>query len=128
MKIKSLYNNRRPHSTLLTALSVLALTPAAMGVVLVNFKQVGDGLRWSDGLVSAGTLANPTELTLDDNLHFGFLGNSALSDVVGSTESGDVLWTANGTNDTIEIGAIPEPTSITLLGLGAVGLLARRKR
>ena len=206
MKLNSLYSNRRPFSSFLPILSALALAPASMGAVLVNFEQVGDDVRvsfdgtlgvsgisdslpsdvsgfatlildpagiivsgglserasmgggvttgsglsstdassffdagfsfgyagttifWDDSLVTGGSAASPTELTLDSSNHFYVIADADLEDVVGTASTGDVLWTANVTDDTIQIGSIPEPSSIALLGLGSIGLLARRKR
>ena len=39
-----------------------------------------------------------------------------------------LLWTHNGTGDTIHVGLVPEPSTTALLTLGALGLMARCRR
>jgi hypothetical protein len=49
----------------------------------------------------------------------------------GSTSSDDgVTWvsTGNGTSNSISITAVPEPSAFVMLSLGAIGLVARRRR
>jgi len=90
----------------------------------IDFTFSDTGTAQSDATLGSGTFA-PT------------LGS--LSDFNGETASG--LWTLtigdsvnadpkslNSYSITIETGAIPEPSSTLLLGLGGLALVARRKR
>ena len=50
------------------------------------------------------------------------------NNIVGDAANGDVYTFADPGNVYASIGAVPEPGSMTLLGIGAAALLGRRKR
>jgi len=60
-----------------------------------------------------------------------FTGAAAAADATYSTTLGDLITTGvtgNATFTAAEVSAVPEPSSLGLLALGAGGLLARRRR
>jgi hypothetical protein len=79
----------------------------------------------------AATLGAATHLVTDtfDSADFGMLAFWANSNIFGSSGTPDTA--DNGidfTNIKIELTQVPEPSSITLLMLGIVGLMIRRRR
>jgi len=79
------------------------------------------------------TTMGTTQVTADPSLDHFLLPGVSLDDV--NTEFSDIvegatLWTANNTGDTFIFSRkapIPEPSSVMLVGLGALGLLHRRR-
>jgi hypothetical protein len=69
----------------------------------------------------------PSVLTPDSTMVFE---DTDIATIFGTNlDSGPVtLFTALNGGDTIQIGLIPEPSSAALLGLGAIGVLLRRRR
>lgn len=93
-----------------------------------------DTLFWD--LASRSTDFRPPamyQLVVTPDSYYTVFGNSTLdSQRVLGMALNSVLWTANITGDTIQLrtptAAVPEPSSTTLLGLSALGLLLRRRR
>jgi len=88
----------------------------------------GFSIIWFDDAVTSLSAGNNTTVDV------GVLNDpSFILPSVGGTESYDDVFLGadpvRAANDfSIKIGAIPEPTSSSLLGLGAIALLVRRKR
>ena len=69
-------------------------------------------------------ISNP--LDIDGNLSTIFTDVDEGNDVFGLPGGFGGALTVNGT--TINITAVPEPSSLSLLALGALGLISRRRR
>ena len=93
----------------------------------------GVSLLYAESDITAGSVGDVSEITVDPSDSFFVLEGTTLSSVLGaSLAAGDTLWTATNTNDTIVLSTsppvlVPEPSSVILCFLAGIGLL-RRKR
>lgn len=96
-----------------------------------GFGYVNSNLFWGLEHITGGSVGAVSELTATGgNATFTLPGQSLASLNADGIAQNTVLWTANTTGDTIVFsggGAVPEPSSLLLCGLSALGLLLRRR-
>jgi hypothetical protein len=112
----------------------LALFPQQTGTTLVGsaafewhdvlITKSGSNVTWTvDGiLIATVPVADDTVLT-GNNIFFGHSDTNGTS----STDPNDVALLFS-LIDNVVVSVVPEPTSMTLVGVGALGLLRRRRR
>jgi hypothetical protein len=68
--------------------------------------------------------------TMDELFGLGYLNNpiQANAQTVGSPGSYSSVGSVNDLSSLFVAGAVPEPTSLGLIAVGSLGLLARRRR
>ena len=96
----------------------------------------GESIDVNEGSILTGFLEDGNEISFDLLLAEFFVNDAGVTttspffnqdhDLFGGERFGSTL-TANGTSINI-IAAVPEPSSLTLLALGALGLISRRRR
>ena len=90
----------------------------------VDILRIGQGMSIDEFETSA------YDSTIDSNKTIGGLGidlsDFGIAEGAGITEA--TFTSANESDPTLIAGIIPEPTTMALLGLGAVGVLRRRRR
>ena len=87
----------------------------------------GRNLYWDDAFGAAPGVVTPTGQAT--------INNQTVSSVFGTNLDGGAvaLWTLTATGDTISVGlgssggAVPEPSTVAILGFGALGLVVRRR-
>jgi hypothetical protein len=112
----------------------LALYPQQSGTTLVgsagwawhevSILKLGNTVTWSvDGLLIATVNASDDTATTGDNILLMYSDTNATS----STDPEDVNLLF-GLYDNVQVTLVPEPSSLALVGLGALALLLRRRK
>ncbi|HYE20830.1 MAG TPA: PEP-CTERM sorting domain-containing protein [Tepidisphaeraceae bacterium] len=115
-----------------TLTSTGTLTPAngLAGTFTLTGTYVGGSLTLT-GTLSSPSLTNPLTVTGTDTSvlagdYFGV--RTALNAQLGSSQAGPLTTSQDIRYDNFAVGAVPEPGTLAVLGLGATALLARRRR
>jgi len=115
-----IYNEGIAEITSLAADNVVASPGVAIGFSGAAFFVGGV----ADGMAPASSIFSFSPLV--DNLTFA---NVTLADIGADSFDNTLAWTSSaGGVNTVSFTTIPEPSSSALLGLGALGLIVRRRR
>ena len=96
-----------------------------VGTVITDDGVLGDNSVTSRQIIFKGTFTPGSSASFNNNTTP--LTNSLLQVTISKTSAGG-SWTGAWTMDTTANASVPEPTSIAIFGLGAVGFAVRRFR
>jgi hypothetical protein len=92
-----------------------------------------NGSTWSSSLLYNGTLSNPLGTVFGGPdgtvINTAFISLSDFSSYLGASPADEIQISGSDHPDIIAVSAsVPEPASLSLIGISALGLLARRRR